>query len=233
LKRHFIRILAVVVCLVAPVACGQTRVTVGYRGGHTFSRNERNVIEAIAERAAKDVGQMLPALAAELTITVQIGTRVIPETGETGSVGLPNHVYWTVDPTHDSGVLGVAQAQLRATLFHELYHLVRETQVDRFSLLDRAVNEGLATAFERDFGGAPVPWGVYPDNVEDWTREFLALPADAPHDQWMSRHSDGRRWIGYKVGTHLADEAARVSGLSLAQLVTMPTERIVEWAQTQ
>jgi uncharacterized protein YjaZ len=219
--------------LVASVACSQTGVTVEYRGSHTFSRNERNVIEAIAERAAEDVRQMLPALPSELTITVQTGTRVIPETGETGSVGLPSHVYWTVDPAHDGGVLGVVQAQLRATLFHELYHLVRETQVNRFSLLDRAINEGLATAFGRDFGGAPVPWGAYPDNVEDWTKEFLALPEDAPYDQWMSRHPDGRRWIGYKVGTHIADEAARKSSLSLAQLVTMPTERIVEWARPQ
>jgi hypothetical protein len=46
----------------------------------------------------------------------------------------------------------------------------------------------------------------------------------------MNRHPDGRRWIGYKVGTSLADRARQASGLSLAELATVPTEQIVSWA---
>jgi uncharacterized protein YjaZ len=216
-------------CLFAFTACGQRRAVVEFRHGYPFTGAERRAIEAVADRAVRDVRQHLPALPEDLTLTVQAGTNVIPETGETGEVGVPTSVYWTVDPKHPGGVIGVVNAQLRATLFHELYHLVREARIAPVSLIDQAINEGLATAFERDFGGAPAPWGAYPSDVPEWTKEFLALPRDAPRDQWMYKHADGRRWIGYKVGTYLADQAAKLSGLSLAQLATVPPSTILRW----
>ncbi len=215
------------------VGCSERDVTVEYRHGYAFSEAERRAIESVAALAVRDVRLQLPSLPNDLLLTVQAGGRVVPETGDTGEVGRPDRVYWTVDPNHAGGVLAVVSAQLRATLFHELYHLVRETQLVSASLTDSAVNEGLATAFEREFGGAATPWGAYPENVTDWVREFLALPVDASRDHWMLRHPDGRRWIGYKVGTYLADRAALTSGHSLAELATVPTEEIIAWAGPQ
>jgi len=113
-------------CVVAAVGCASPVVAVEYRTGHVFSRSERAAIQRVADRAARDVRQLLPGLPTDLRITVQAGDRVIPETGETGSIGLPGAVYWTVDPRREGGVLAVVAAQLRATLFHEWYHLVRE-----------------------------------------------------------------------------------------------------------
>jgi hypothetical protein len=220
------------VCLLMSAACDVRGVTVEYRSGYSFSRTERKTIEAVVDQAVADARKLLPELPTKLRITVQTSHRVIPETGETAEIGLPGAVYWTVNPMHDpGGVVAIANAQLRATLFHELYHLVREAKVRPVSLADRAVNEGLATAFERDQGAGPVPWAAYPGNVADWTEEFLALPNDAPHDVWMFRHPDGRRWIGFKVGTYLADQAVQRSGLSLTQLVTVPTGQIIHWAR--
>jgi hypothetical protein len=216
--------------LVGCVGCRPSAVAVEYRPGYTFSRTERRAIEQVADRAAHDVRQLLPGVPGDLRITVQVSARVIPETGETASIGLPGAVYWTVDPKHEGGVVSVVNAQLRATLFHEWYHLVREARFAPESLADRAVNEGLATAFERDFGGAPTPWGAYPRDVDAWTKELLSLPAGAPARQWMYEHRDGRRWIGFKVGTYLADRAVRASGLSLAQLAVVPTEKVISWA---
>lgn len=223
-------ILLVLLAHGAVAGCGRSGVEVEYRDGYSFTRTERRVIEHVAERAAHDVRALLPGLPSRLRVTVQAGSRVIPETGETGTFALPGAVYWTVDPTHDGGVLAVVNAQLRATLFHEWYHLVRESELATESLLDRAIHEGLATAFERDFGGQATPWGSYPVDVETWTREFLALPADAPARDWMHQHPDGRRWIGYKVGTSIADRASRASGVSIAELAVVPTETIVSWA---
>lgn len=57
----------------------------------------------------------------------------------------------------------IAEKQLRATVFHEFHHLVRDAAVRSKSLIDRAVTEGMATAFERDFARADTPWGRYPD----------------------------------------------------------------------
>ncbi len=230
MRLHGFILAAISSCLLVTAGCADGPVTVEYRDGDAFTRADRAAIERVADGAARDVRKLLPALPERLRLTVQVGTRVIPETGETGEVGLPAAVYWTVNPQHPGGVLAVVNAQLRATLFHESYHLVREARLTSASLSDRAVDEGLATAFERDFGDSPTPWGAYPANVADWTREFLALPGDAPRDQWMGRHSDGRRWIGYKVGTYLADRAAAASGLTLAQLAAVPADRIIELA---
>jgi len=219
-------------CVVA-IGCGAPVVAIEYRAGYDFSRSERSAIQRIADRAARDVRPLLPGLPTDLRITVQAGDRVIPETGENGSIGLPAAVYWTVDPTHEGGVLAVVTAQLRATLFHEWYHLVREGKFSPQTLAERAVNEGLATAFERDFGGAPTPWGAYPPEVRAWTTELLAVDPPVPSRQWMSAHPDGRRWVGYKVGTYIADRAVRESGLSLAQLAGEPTEKILSLARVQ
>jgi uncharacterized protein YjaZ len=201
-----------------------------FRAGHTFSRSERQAIRDVAERALVDARRHLPALPSHLRLTVQAGSRVLPETGETGEIGLPGAVYWTVDPSHEGGVIAVVNAQLRPTLLHEWYHVVREAALPTESLVDRAVSEGLATAFERDVGRRATPWGAYPTEVDAWTDEFLALPEDASVRDWMHRHPDGRRWIGYKVGTRLADRARERSGLSLTALATVPTARIVAWA---
>jgi uncharacterized protein YjaZ len=219
--------------VVAAVSCAPSVVAIEYRSGHVFSRSERAAIQGIADRAVRDVRPLLPGLPRDLRITVQAGDRVTPETGESGSIGLPSAVYWTVDPTHQGGVLAVVNAQLRATLLHEWYHLVREAKFAPETLAERAVNEGLATAFERDVGGAPTPWGAYPSDVAAWTTELLAQGPGASFREWMYQHPDGRRWIGFKVGTYLADRAVRESGLSLAQLAVEPTEKIIALAKVQ
>jgi hypothetical protein len=71
-------------------------------------------------------------------------------------------------------------------------------------LTDRLVLEGLASVFERDMANMPAPCGQYPPNVSEWVEELLALPTDTPTDPFKRHHPDGRRWVGYKVGTCLA-----------------------------
>ena len=215
----------------AGVGCAQPGIELEFRAGHAFSRSERHAIRDVAELAVVDARRHLPTLPPHLRITVQAGTRVIPETGETGEIGLPGAVYWTVDTAHEGGVIAVVHAHLRGTLLHEWHHLAREARIPTRSLLDRVVSEGLATAFERDVGKQAAPWGDYPAEIDAWVDEVLALPADAPVRDWMQRHPDGRRWIGYKVGTRLADRAQRASGLTVSELATVPTKEIVAWAK--
>jgi hypothetical protein len=216
--------------VLATAACGQTSVPVVYRSSsYTFSIQERHAIQSIASRSADEVRKLLPGLPAQFQLFVDTSDRVIPETGESGSA-MPSGVYWTVDPRHDGGVMAVVNAQVRPTLYHELYHMVREAAVPTRSLRDLAIDEGLATVFERDAGHGTVPWGTYPQEVSAWTTEFLALPPDADRQQWMIRHPDGRRWIGYKVGTYLADRAARKRREPVTALATVQTEQIIAWA---
>ena len=124
--------------------------------------------------------------------------------------------------------MATAERELRATLLHEFHHLVRGCCGDAqfTSFMDHVITEGMATVFERDVAGVDPPWGKYPDEVADWVTELMALPTYPPRGQWMSRHPDGRRWIGFKVGTYLVDQAIRASGKSAAELASTPTDEI-------
>jgi hypothetical protein len=105
--------------------------------------------------------------------------------------------------------------------------------VQTVSLLDHAVTEGLAIAFERDFGKVDPPWGKAPPDIMAWTREILAQPETSEIDRWMYRHPDGRRWIGMRVGTFLVDRASGSSKKSSAALVFTPPAEIVRLAGVQ
>jgi uncharacterized protein YjaZ len=125
-------------------------------------------------------------------------------------------------------VVAVAEKELRATLFHEFHHLVRSNAQSSLTMIDRAVLEGMATVFERDFAGVSRPWGEHPP--ERWEAEVLALPDSASTRGWMFAHPDGRRWIGYRVGTAWVDRAIAKSGKSSADLVAMPALDILRLA---
>jgi hypothetical protein len=214
-------------------ACARRRTHVlFYRAhGYSFSSSERRTIGDIAEASAIQVASLLPGLPAHITIRVEAGTRVIPETGEGGSAHPPDVVYWTVDPRRRDSVGAIAARRLRGTLFHEFCHLVRERAApgDR-RLIDEVIGEGLATAFERIHGGADAPWGDYPPEVGEWVEQIAGLGPDASRDHWMFRHPDGRRWIGYKAGTYLVDLAHRRSRRPVTELVTVPTDDLLRLA---
>jgi hypothetical protein len=228
--RALATVLALAMVVLAP-ACERDAVTVEYRDvPHAFSPAERSAIEDVAKATVLEVRRHLHELPETIVLRVGSGTKVITETGETGTTFLPNVVSWTVDATRQEGVQAIVRAQLRATLFHELHHLVRAMRVDATSLMDDVVREGLATAFERDAAGARVPWGSYPPEVASWVSELRALPADAARDEWLFRHPDGRRWIGLRAGTYLADRAMQASGKSAAELVWSPTDEVIALA---
>jgi hypothetical protein len=200
--------------------------------GHGLTRRERHAIQKIADATAVEVRHLIPALPSPLSLGVETGTNVIEETGETAVAHSPRSVHWTVDATRRGGAAAVIDRQLRATLFHEFHHLVRDGHIERRSLLDAAVAEGMATVFERDLAGGRVPWGEYPEDVSEWAEELMALPDGEDPRPWMFQHPDGRRWIAYKVGTYLVDRAIVASGKSSAELVSTPTREVLEMART-
>jgi hypothetical protein len=213
----------------------ELRVTFVDSDAHAFSGEERETIESIARNALVEIADHLPDAPDDIELVVQTGPQVIPETGEGGVALAPGRIAWTVDPARPGGVIAVARARLRITLFHEVHHLVRGWTIEGgtvgIRMIDAAVSEGMATAFERDATGTRPPWGEYPaDEVEGWVDELLEAPGFEAYATFMLQHPDGRRWIGYRAGTWLADRAMAACGCSAADLVSTPTDEILELA---
>ena len=194
---------------------------------YTFSRSEQNLIRRVIERTTSEVRPLLPALPPDIETTVRPGADVTPEIGATADAMPPNGIVVTIDAARPEGVEAIVHKWLRPIMFHELHHLARSTAGVPGSIVERAVFEGMATVFERDFARSETPWGAYPPNVIDWAHELQALPADAPVRDWIHRHPDGRRWIGMKVGAYWVDRAIAKSGRSAADLATVPTADVI------
>ncbi len=199
-----------------------------------FPVDARKVIAEICEVTDVEVRKLLPMLADEVELAAQTGTRVIPETGETATAISSSRIRWVVDPSLHGGLVSIAKARLRCALFHELHHLargwVRDGSVPRPTLMDAVVSEGLATAFERDVTGRQPPWGEYSADVTTWIGELLRVPHNASYRSWMFRHPDGRRWIGYRAGVYIADQAQKKAGLSAVELVNASTYEVLRLA---
>ena len=213
-------------------SCSRSDTTVVfYKGaGYEPSWRDQAAIRTIAERTVAELRPLLPLPPGEIIIRV-MPDRLTNDWGTSGTSAQPNVVYWRVDPTRPESVRQIAGTYMREILFHEFHHLVRGQSQPYFTLMDKVVTEGLATAFERDFAHAKaVPFGEYPPEAGEWLHELQNVRPGESDNPWMSRHPDGRRWIGYKVGTYLADRAMKATGKSSAELARMPTEEVIALA---
>jgi uncharacterized protein YjaZ len=201
---------------------------------YLFGEDVRLAVQEVCQATEPALQELLPALPPRVELLMVTGTRVIPETGETGNAVTPRLIVWTIDPNRPEGVASIVRSRLRHTLFHEFHHLVRGWVSyggePPESFMHGVVCEGLATAFERDAAGSNPPWGQYPQDVESWVTELLSLPSSPSYKEWMLQHPDGRRWIGYRAGTFIADRAIQSSGLSAAKLAQVPTDDILRIA---
>ena len=190
-----------------------------------------SLVSDIAEGSEQEVRTLLPDLSARLNLTIYPTTYVIPEIGATGIAWRKDWIGWFVNPWDERGVTTIAKEGLRHALFHELHHCARRKLERRgTTLADAAVFEGLATVFARDAGGHLAPWAEYDlSTIVGWTTELLSV-SDGDHGHWLFQHPDGRRWIGYLVGTYLVDQAQTASGETAAQLVGAPTEQVLSMA---
>ncbi len=210
--------------------CARHDVTIeGHGSGRALSSLETSELQRVADAAFADARAALEGLPPRLTLIVGFGKDVNPETGETGAAGFPGNVGLTLDPDRD--VIATIRTFVRPCLLHELHHLARRSRAPSpRGLRDRVIFEGLATAFERDIAKTTPPWGEPPPNGDAWVDELLRQPEDADAEPWMRTRPDGRRWVGYRVGTLLVDRASRASGQSAARLVLAPTNEVLRLA---
>ena len=210
-------------------------VTFDDNESYTFTETDRATIQKIVDATIPEIAAVLPGAPNTVEIVIATGDQVIPELGSTGAALAPGRVTWIVDPTFEGGVAENAANTLRETLFHEIHHLVRgwtfEGSTTGKRMIDAVVAEGLATAFERDAADANPLWGQYdPEVVPAWVEELIPVPDFRDYEIWMFEHPDGRKWIGYRAGTYIADQAIAATGETAATLATMPTDEILEAA---
>ena len=198
-----------------------------------FTDEVVELIEAIANNTAAEARKHLPMLEEDIYLELVVDENVIPSTGELGIAMDTNRIRWVVSP-HVSSPKEVVNTHLHTTLLHEMHHLARSwTRMSveyPIRIIDAAIAEGLASVFQRDIGGDSIPWGRPHKDIDSWVSEILALENAGDYEQWMFEHNDGRKFIGYQVGTYLVDKAMKNTGKSAADMVLTPTDDILKFA---
>jgi len=184
-------------------------------------------LEAKISRAFKKAKRILETLPDDVTIVLQANEYdTIPETGDGGWAKNSRLILLTIDPGLPFGEEKILQG-ISNTVLHELNHAARfETGIFHTEFIDMAIFEGIATVFEREYGLIKPLWGEYePNEVKQWLDEITEA-GEVNHYEYMFRHSDGRRWIGYKVGTYIVDTVLSEGSVNIKQLTTMELEKI-------
>jgi uncharacterized protein YjaZ len=186
-----------------------------------------------ATKAYKEVSKLLPFGSKYITFMVQPREYgLIEATHDAGRTHNSSLIELAFSPKFALKNPGQILKQVRPTVFHEMNHAARfNIHIWHKSFLDNCVLEGLATVFERDRGGEDVLWGKYDEkDVKKWLAEVKKQANMSNYGEYMFKHPDGRRWIGYKTGTYIIDRAVEKSGKSVEELSKLECKDILQLA---
>lgn len=187
---------------------------------------------AEVRRAYRDVSKLLSFGSRHINFFVQPREfNLIPETQDNAHTHNSEFIELAFNPRADAKGLRVILDGVRASVFHEMNHAARfNIPIFHPRFIDHCIMEGLATVFERDYGGSEPPYGRYPENVVDWLQEIVEKQDAISWEAYSFDHPDGRRWVAYKVGTYLIDEAMKNSGKTVVELTQMECADILKLA---
>lgn len=191
----------------------------------------REQLARAIRQAYQEARELLPEIPEDVTFVCEANELdTIPETGSGGYTRHSRFIVISINPGFPSGKEKII-SDMRGVVFHELHHAARyESGVYHRTFLEIAIMEGLATVFERDYASSKPLWGNY--NSEDarlWLQEVIDT-TDLDHYQYMFKHPDGRRWVGYKVGTYIIDRATKASDKSILELTALTGDEILTLA---
>lgn len=162
----------------------------------------------------EQVAKLLPTLPSEVDIEFD-NDYLTPGFGTGGAAFGLHAMKLAYDPAF-SATQDELLVELREVYFHESYHLARgfsfETTPDDLPAINLAIEEGLATKFEIAHANAKPGHGEYEDRetMLAWLKEVRDLPDGFDYDWEHWKYFDpetGRKWILYKVGLFVVDEA--------------------------
>jgi len=170
-----------------------------------------------------EVKKLLPALPNRLDIVFD-NQYLVPDKGIGGFALSREKVVLAFD-TRFKGDKTDQIKWLRGSYFHECYHIIQNFVGDQRSkdleAISYAVFEGLATKFEVIRAGVTPEWATYPDNqtMLQWTSKVKALPKGYDWRVWQIKVPKTKeKWILFRVGTYIADQALRTSNASIESL---------------
>lgn len=184
-----------------------------------------------------ELRKLLPKLPDKIDIEFD-NSLLISATGTGGFAVAKDKIYLAFDPNF-SGDKDLQLENLKGSYFHEAYHLVQGFTGEDTSIpipaISNAILEGAATVFERDRTKSDPLWGKYEDSVTMnlWTQEIVGLGQPYDWRKYKFYDSDtGRRWIMYKVGTYIVDEALDQNPqLKIEDLATLEPAAILKLAR--
>ncbi|TAH35173.1 hypothetical protein EYC59_02510 [Candidatus Saccharibacteria bacterium] len=183
--------------------------------------------------AYEDVTELLPFGSSQVNFFVQPRAyNLIDETHDNGHTHNSEFIEIAFDPEYFVGQPeAVLKSHIQGTVFHEMNHAARyNLGIWHESFLDSCLLEGLATVFEREYAETTPLWGAYPSNCDEWLQEVQRLGEGIDTGQYMFAHEDGRKWIGYKIGTYLVDQALQRSGKTIVELTQLTCSDIMNLA---
>jgi uncharacterized protein YjaZ len=189
--------------------------------------------KSIVTKAYKEGSKLLPFGSKRVNFFVEPSPySYIEETGGSGWTLNSEFIRLTFDPGFKVGKNAVLK-NTYSTVLHEMNHAARYNKnIWHKSAIDMCIIEGLATVFERDHTDSKPLWGEYDSKViEDWVKEVSGLKDGMLSEEYRFKHKDGRKWIGYKVGSYIIDEAVKNSGKSVIDLTQMECSEILKLAK--
>lgn len=199
-----------------------------------FGPELRARVADIAEGSYRECRELLKPLSGIMNVSVMADIHTIPETGELGRTRNKNLVEYLVHPEYEIEIEEIIEHHFRATLFHEFHHAARTvSQSWGGTFLADGIYEGLGGVFERDYGGRTSPWVDYSGvEIRSWVEELKGKDrGNAKKFEWFYDHSDGRRWIAYRAGAFIVDEALKHNPCETsATLVDRPADEILKMA---
>lgn len=183
--------------------------------------------------AHAEVLKLLPFASKHVSYIVHPRTWSLMDTGDSAHTYNAELIELAFDPTFTKASKQVILDDVRFSVFHEMNHAARYNLdgIWHAKFLDSCIMEGLATVFTREYTKEDAAWAKYPKEVAAWIDEIIAKNDAFPWPSYSYSHPDGRKWIAYKVGTYIVDEAMKNSGKNSIELTQMTCSEILELAK--
>ena len=202
------------------------------RQQHEVSPNLELELRTKISEWLPELSQILPEVPLDAEILFD-NNWLIPDTGTGGFAMEPKKIALAFNPEF-TGDKEEQMVNFKGSLFHEMYHLVQgfvgnDESLNGISALENAIYEGAATKFEVLRAGTNPGWSQYPEEIEDWVREIAKVGNEYDYGKWKFYDPEtNRRWILYRSGCYIVDQAILKSGKAIEELAKTPPMEIFE-----